>query len=49
MHMADALVAPAVAVTMYAASGVTAGTCLHTLRKEENTACLLYTSDAADE
>lgn len=38
MHMADALVAPAVAVTMYAASGVTAGTCLHTLRKEENTA-----------
>ena len=38
MHMADALVAPAVAVTMYAASGITAGTCLHTLRKEENTA-----------
>lgn len=35
MHMADALLAPAVAATMYAASAVTAGTCVKTLRKDE--------------
>jgi len=37
MHMADALVAPAVAATMYAASGVTAGLSIKTLRKDVNT------------
>lgn len=35
MHMADALVAPAVAATMYAASTVTAGVSVHKLRKDE--------------
>lgn len=29
MHMADALLAPAVAVTMYAASGTAAGISIH--------------------
>ena len=33
--MADALLAPGVAAAMYAASGVTAGTSIHTLRKNE--------------
>lgn len=37
MHMADALLAPAVAATMYAASGVAAGVSVKTLRKEEAT------------
>ena len=37
MHMADALLAPAVAATMYAASGVAAGASVHELRKDENT------------
>ena len=36
MHMADALLAPAVAITMYAASGVTAGISAHKLSKEED-------------
>ncbi len=36
MHMADALLAPAVAATMYAASAVTVGTCVKSLKKEEN-------------
>lgn len=40
MHMADALLAPAVAATMYAASGVTAGVSVKTLRKDEETAKL---------
>ena len=40
MHMADALLAPAVAVTMYAASGVAAGVSVKTLKKDENTAKL---------
>ena len=35
MHMADALLAPGVAAAMYAASGVTAGASIHTLRKNE--------------
>ncbi len=35
MHMADALLAPAVAATMYAASGVTAGISVHKLRKDD--------------
>lgn len=35
MHMADALLAPAVAATMYAASAVTVGASVKTLRKEE--------------
>lgn len=35
MHMADALVAPAVAVAMYAASATAAGTSVVSLRKEE--------------
>ena len=35
MHMADALLAPAVAATMYAASGVTAGISIHKLRKDD--------------
>lgn len=37
MHMADALLAPAVAVTMYAASGTAAGISVHKLRNDENT------------
>lgn len=40
MHMADALLAPAVAATMYAASGVTAGFSIKTLKKDENMAKL---------
>ena len=37
MHMADALLAPAVAATMYAASAATAGVSVSKLRKDENT------------
>lgn len=37
MHMADALLAPAVAATMYAASGTAAGISVHKLKKDENT------------
>lgn len=37
MHMADALLAPAVAVTMYAASGAAAGVSVHKLKKEDTT------------
>ena len=37
MHMADALLAPAVAATMYAASAVTVGASVRTLKKEETT------------
>ena len=37
MHMADALVAPAVAATMYVASGAAAGISIKTLRKDEST------------
>ena len=40
MHMADALLAPAVAATMYAASGVTAGASIKVLRKDETPAKL---------
>ncbi len=35
MHMADALLAPAVAATMYAVSGATVGYSIHKLRKED--------------
>ena len=35
MHMADALLAPAVAATMYAASSVTAGVSVHQLRRDD--------------
>ena len=35
MHMADALLAPAVAATMYAASAVTVGASVKTLKKDE--------------
>ncbi len=35
MHMADALLAPAVAATMYAASGVVAGTSIRQLKKDD--------------
>ena len=35
MHMADALLAPAVAATMYVASGVTAGISIHKLKKDD--------------
>ena len=35
MHMADALLAPAVAATMYVASGTTAGLSIHKLRKDD--------------
>ena len=38
MHMADALVSPAVAVTMYAASAAAAGVSLIQLHKEETAA-----------
>ena len=37
MHMADALLAPAVAATMYAASGTAAGLSVKKLTKDENT------------
>lgn len=40
MHMADALLAPAVATAMYAASGVTAGLSVKALKKDEETAKL---------
>lgn len=40
MHMADALLAPSVAATMYAASGVMVGISAKALKKEENTAKL---------
>ena len=36
MHMADALLAPAVAVTMYAASGIAAGISVKQLRRDDN-------------
>ena len=36
MHMADALLAPAVAATMYAATGIAAGTSIHTLRQDND-------------
>ena len=36
MHMADALLAPAVAATMYVASGAVAGVSVHKLRKDED-------------
>ncbi len=35
MHMADALLAPAVAATMYVASGVAAGVSVHQLKKDD--------------
>ena len=35
MHMADALLAPTVAATMYAASSVTAGVSVHQLRRDD--------------
>ena len=37
MHMADALLAPAVAATMYVASGTAAGVSIHQLKKEDDT------------
>lgn len=40
MHMADALLAPAVAATMYVASAVTTGVSVKTLRKDESPAKL---------
>ena len=40
MHMADALLAPAVAATMYAASAVTVGASVKTLKKDEASAKL---------
>jgi len=36
MHMADALLAPAVAITMYAASGASAGISIHKVKKQED-------------
>lgn len=36
MHMADALLSPAVAATMYVASGAAAGISAHKLKKDEN-------------
>ena len=36
MHMADALLAPAVAATMYVASGTAAGVSIHQLKKEDD-------------
>ena len=40
MHMADALLVPAVAATMYVASGVAAGVSVKTLRKNDEAAKL---------
>ena len=36
MHMADALLAPAVAATMYAASGAAAGVSVRQLKNDTN-------------
>ena len=36
MHMADALLAPGVAATMYVASGVAAGISIYQLKKEDD-------------
>ena len=36
MHMADALLAPAVAATMYVVSGATAGVSIHKLKKDDD-------------
>lgn len=36
MHMADALLSPTVAAVMYAASAVTAGASVKTLKKDES-------------
>jgi cobalt/nickel transport system permease protein len=36
MHMADALLSPAVAATMYVASGAAAGVSIHQLKKDDN-------------
>ena len=35
MHMADALLSPGVAATMYAASGITAGISIYKLKKDD--------------
>lgn len=40
MHMADALLSPAVAAVLYASSGTTAGISIHQLKKENNPAQL---------
>ena len=40
MHMADALLSPAVAATMYLASGTTAGVSVHKLKKDDEPAKL---------
>lgn len=40
MHMADALLAPTVAATMYVASGTAAGISIYNLKKDEDTAKL---------
>lgn len=40
MHMADALLSPAVAAALYAASGITVGVSVNTLRKDETSAKL---------
>ena len=40
MHMADALLSPAVAAVMYAASGTAAGISIHQLKKEDDTSKL---------
>lgn len=42
MHMADALLSPAVAVTMYAASAAAAGVSLVQLRREELAALRIF-------
>ena len=47
MHMANALVAPAVAATMYVASGSAIGVSAHKLKKDENTAKLPVMAAAA--
>ena len=47
MHMANALLAPAVAATMYVASGSAVGVSAHKLRKDENTAKLPVMAAAA--
>ncbi|MCD7859169.1 MAG: energy-coupling factor ABC transporter permease [Firmicutes bacterium] len=47
MHMADALLSPAVAATMYVASGAAAGVSVHRLRKEDAAAHTLPTMAVA--
>ena len=49
MHMADALLSPAVAATMYAASGTTVGLSIKNLTKDENAQILVVAAQTESE